>query len=291
MTGAGSTPDGGPGTPAKVNLSDLWVRVASGIVMIALALATAWAGGHVFILFWLLATGAIVWEWQRIVGAPNPFRNFVIGVAALAAAAGLARSAAADVAVIAVVAGALIVLVLTSGKARLWAAAGIVYAGAVLISVIVLRMALFRGLEAILWLFAIVWCTDIMAYFGGRLIGGPKLWPAVSPKKTWAGFLTGITGGALAGVGVVFLLGDAGKVTFLAPFLTGLFLAAVSQGGDLAESSVKREFGVKDASHLIPGHGGAMDRLDGFAAAVVAAAIIGVSYGGMVRAADGLFAW
>lgn len=291
MTGSGGASDNGPGSAGNVNLSDLWVRVGSGIVLIALALVTAWAGGHVFVLFWLLATGAIVWEWQRIVGAANPFRNFVIGAIALAAAAGLARNAAADVAALAVLAGAVAVFVLTPGRARVWAATGVLYAGAILVSVIVLRMALFRGLEAILLLFAIVWGTDIMAYFGGRLIGGPKLWPAVSPKKTWAGFLTGITGGALAGVVVVFLLGDAGKITFLAPFLLGLFLAAVSQGGDLAESSIKRIFGVKDASHLIPGHGGVMDRLDGFATAVIAAALIGMANGGMVRAADGLFAW
>jgi phosphatidate cytidylyltransferase len=154
---------------------------------------------------------------------------------------------------------------------------------------LLLRNSTFRGIESILWLFAIVWGTDIMAYFGGRLIGGPKLCPRISPAKTWSGFIVGISCGALLGLGVLWLRDVPLQ---LVPFLLlGLFAGALAQGGDLFESFMKRRYGMKDSSRLIPGHGGVMDRLDGFIAAAVLAALIGAQRGGPIAPGNGLFIW
>jgi phosphatidate cytidylyltransferase len=154
--------------------------------------------------------------------------------------------------------------------------------------VIALRQSDAFGLIATAWLFAIVWGTDIMAYFGGRLIGGPKLWPRVSAGKTWSGTLIGIFGGAL--IGLALAITGLERTSIVTLFLIGLLLAAVSQAGDLAESALKRRFGVKDSGALIPGHGGVMDRLDGFTAACVCAAVIGALRQYPFIAA-GLFSW
>jgi phosphatidate cytidylyltransferase len=131
-----------------------------------------------------------------------------------------------------------------------------------------------------------------MAYFGGRSIGGPKLWPRVSPSKTWSGFLVGITCGAGFGMAAVAMSVGGPNVHLGAIFVLGLFGGIVAQGGDLLESSIKRYFAVKDSSHLIPGHGGFMDRLDGFIATAVFAALVGLSKAaGPGFVATGLLRW
>ena len=158
-------------------------------------------------------------------------------------------------------------------------------------SVTLLRLSLFDGYEAILWLFAVVWGTDIMAYVGGRLVGGPKLWPRVSPKKTWAGFLIGCTCGALLGVGALLAFGRPAPVAIPALFAFGFVTAVISQGGDLFESAMKRHFSVKDSSQLIPGHGGVMDRLDGFIFAAIFVATIGGLRQGLSGIAIGVLRW
>ena len=287
-----------PASPSK--MSDLGPRVASGIVMIIAALGTLWApeptylgliGSHLFVLFWLGASLAVHWEWQRLIGAERASLRFFVGGLALAGAAGLARSADGGLAVLLIAIAAGIMAWAAGPGKRIWAAGGMVYAGALVISVLTLRLSLFHGLESILWLFAVVWGTDIFAYFGGRLIGGPKLWPRVSPSKTWSGFLCGITAGALLGLLVLYLRFGTGEVRFLPLLGLGLVTAAISQGGDLVESSVKRFYGIKDSSRLIPGHGGFMDRLDGFLFAAAFAAIVGVAHSGLANAAHGLLQW
>ena len=175
-------------------------------------------------------------------------------------------------------------------KRRLWCGFGVIYAGALAVAVIGLRLSL-EGLEAVLWLFAIVWGTDIMAYFGGRALGGPKLWPRVSPSKTWSGFLVGVSCGALAGLGALRARDALVDGAWPGVLALGVITAMLSQGGDLFESSMKRRFGVKDSSHLIPGHGGFMDRLDGFIAAAVFAALVGGLRNGPVELAIGVLRW
>jgi phosphatidate cytidylyltransferase len=144
------------------------------------------------------------------------------------------------------------------------------------------------GLAAIMLLFAVVWVTDIAAYFAGRWLGGPKLWPQVSPKKTWSGALVGTGTAILAGLTVASL---AGLGNWPALAILCLALSIASQLGDLFESAVKRRFGVKDAGTLIPGHGGLMDRLDGFVAAVFVAACVGLCRGGIMAPSRGLLSW
>ena len=164
-----------------------------------------------------------------------------------------------------------------------WMIAGLCYAGVLLLAPVILRRDPSLGFVAILFLFAVVWATDIVAYFAGRAIGGPKLWPAVSPKKTWSGALGGTLGGVAAA-----LAGGASSRDLLSPQCSSLWrsgLSVASQAGDLLESALKRQFGAKDASDLIPGHGGLMDRLDGFLTAVLAAVMVGLLRGGLDGAA------
>lgn len=272
-------------------MTDLMPRLLSAIVMIVLALGALWAGGHWFTAFWLVAAAAVFWEWLGLMGSPQRTALAAGGAALLAAIAAFAANAAAELAILLTLLGAVAAAVVERKTRPVWAGSGFIYAGAMLIGVLSLRHSLLFGREAILWLFAVVWGTDILAYFGGRLVGGPKLWPRVSPSKTWSGFLTGVTGGAIAGAIVLALSLPAGRQSFVAFILLGLLAGAVAQGGDLLESSIKRHFGVKDSSHLIPGHGGFMDRLDGFIAATALAAIIGLARGGEINAATGLLIW
>jgi phosphatidate cytidylyltransferase len=139
-----------------------------------------------------------------------------------------------------------------------------------------------------LFLFAIVWVTDIAAYFVGRAFGGPKLWSAVSPKKTWSGAVGGTLGGVAAGLVVAKV---AGLVVAPMLVIVALALSIAAQLGDLLESAIKRHFGAKDASQLIPGHGGLMDRLDGFLTAAAAAVMVGLLRGGLEGPARGLLVW
>jgi phosphatidate cytidylyltransferase len=171
---------------------------------------------------------------------------------------------------------------------RGWAAAGVPYAGAIGIAPIALRADSEDGFVAVMLLFAIVWTTDIVAYFLGRLIGGPKLLPRVSPKKTWSGAISGLLAAVLAAIAVAKAAELSG---FYSIALVAAILSAVAQAGDLFESRLKRRFGAKDSSHLIPGHGGLMDRLDGFVLAAAVAAMIGVLRGGVEAPAHGLLMW
>lgn len=228
--------------------SNLMLRILSSVVLAPLAVAVAYVGGLAFLLFWTVAAAIVLWEWVRLVN--HAPRDGPPGAG--------------------------------------WIALGVVYAGVLLLAPILLRRDPAFGFVAIVFVFAIVWATDIVAYFTGRALGGPKLWPAVSPKKTWSGATGGTLGGVAAGVLVVKLFGLA-----VAPMLVlvALGLSVVAQAGDLLESAIKRHFGAKDASHLIPGHGGLMDRLDGFLTAAAAAVMVGLLRGGLEGPARGLLVW
>lgn len=169
-----------------------------------------------------------------------------------------------------------------------WVASGFLYAASLFVAPVMLRADAGYGLLAIVLLFGIVWSTDIFGYFFGRAIGGPKLMPRISPKKTWSGAIAGTVGAMLVAVAVASVFKLSGLIAIAA---VALLLSVCAQAGDLFESFVKRKFGVKDSSQLIPGHGGVMDRLDGFWAAALAACIIGVSRGGFSEAAGGLLIW
>ncbi|MCI0467592.1 MAG: phosphatidate cytidylyltransferase [Beijerinckiaceae bacterium] len=254
----------------------------------AAALFSVWQGGLVFDLIWLGAALAVGYEWQNLIAAGHPRLRILLAAFGLVLSAYFAGKAWFGTAS-AILGTCGIAAALCAGQGRrIWAFAGIAYAGSLLLAAGALYDSAGFGARAVLWLYAIVWGTDVFAYFGGRLIGGAKLWPRVSPSKTWSGTLTGVLSGALLGLAAgAYGLNDAA----LAPlFVLGLMLAAASQAGDIFESWVKRRFGTKDSSKLIPGHGGFMDRLDGFIAAAVLAALFGFMRGGPEIAA-GLFEW
>ena len=169
-----------------------------------------------------------------------------------------------------------------------WTIAGIGYAGVMFAAPVILRADAAYGLLAILLLFAVVWTTDIFGYFAGRAFGGPKLCPAISPKKTWSGAIAGTLGAMIVAVLLAGYFGTFNKVAIAG---IALLLSVTAQLGDLLESWVKRRFGAKDASQLIPGHGGVMDRLDGFWAAVFVGCAIGLLRGGFEAPARGLLVW
>ena len=268
--------------------ADLGPRAISSVVLAAIAIVLLWIGGVAFALFWLAAGLAILWEWQALIGHARQRLRFLLGAAGIAIAAAFASYVALGIACLSLAAAAALVALIAEGRDRVLTGGGVLYAGALVVSVIALRLSDPFGISAVAWLFALVWGTDIMAYFGGRLIGGPKLWPRISAGKTWSGTLVGIIGGALLGLAVALIGAERANIAPL--FFLGLLLAAISQGGDLAESALKRRFGVKDSGALIPGHGGVMDRLDGFTAACVCAAFIGALRLYPFIAA-GLFSW
>ncbi|CAA7616024.1 phosphatidate cytidylyltransferase [Magnetospirillum sp. UT-4] len=246
-------------------------RVLSALVMAPPALAAIWLGGYAFAALAAVAVVVMVWEWHRMalggMGATWWIGALAGAGAALAAvdfpAAALALIAAATVAAAATAPG--------SGERRhLWAAMGVLYAGLPSLALVWLRGDSDLGRITVIWLFLLVWATDIGAYAAGRTIGGPLLMPRVSPKKTWAGLLGGVASAALVGLAMGAAVGHAG--------LAGLavasgVLAVVAQAGDLFESWVKRHFGVKDSSNIIPGHGGLLDRVDGLLAAAALVAL------------------
>lgn len=266
--------------------SDLLPRAASAAVLGALALGTAWVGGWSFDLFWFLAGLLVLSEWQGLTRLRRRNALSIAGSVPLGlAVAGLGRDNI-TFALIPLAIGALLTFGIAQPRERGFAASGLVYAAVLAVAVPLLRHSKPDGFAIVIWLFAVVWGTDTMAYFGGRTIGGPKLAPRLSPSKTWSGFLVGVGSGALLGLLV------APRPTAVLPvLLAGLAAGATSQGGDLFESALKRRFGVKDAGSLIPGHGGVMDRLDGFIAATALAAVVGLWRFGPDGAGAGLLRW
>jgi phosphatidate cytidylyltransferase len=170
----------------------------------------------------------------------------------------------------------------------MWVAVGAGYAAAMLAATLLIRADAAFGFAAMVFVFAVVWFTDIAAYFVGRRVGGPKLMPRVSPNKTWSGAVGGTLAAIVAGALIAMAFGLGSMAVLCA---VAAVLAVVSQAGDLLESALKRHFNVKDASQLLPGHGGLMDRLDGYATAVVAAALVGLARGGFEIPARGLLVW
>jgi phosphatidate cytidylyltransferase len=265
---------------------NLVMRVIAALVLAPLAIAIAYAGGWLWITLVTSVVIGLYLEWLTIVGVAQQRRVIVSGIVALAVA-GFCLMAGRIDAALAVLAIGFVVSALISPERRNWVAAGFLYAATAEVASVLVRLDAAKGFAALMLVLLIVWVTDIGGYFAGRGIGGPKLWPRISPKKTWAGAIGGF--GASLVVAASFAAFDLGKTGPL--LLLGAVLSVVSQLGDLFESAVKRRFGVKDSSHIIPGHGGLLDRLDGFVAAVAVAAIFGFLRGGADGVGRGLMVW
>jgi phosphatidate cytidylyltransferase len=264
---------------------NLMMRILAALVLAPAAIAIAYAGGWLWAALVTLAAIGLYVEWLVIVGAREP-RVIALGAAALAVG-GICLALRRIDAALVVLAVGLAAVALLSAERRLWAAAGFVYAAAAELASVLVRLDPIKGFAALMLVLLVVWVTDIGGYFAGRGIGGPKLWPRVSPKKTWAGAIGGFALSlVVAGGFAAFGYGQAGPLLLLAAVLS-----VASQLGDLFESAVKRRFGVKDSSQIIPGHGGLLDRLDGFVAAVVLAAIFGLLQGGADGVGRGLMVW
>ncbi len=285
------TAGGGASPSASAAGGGLRLRVLAAAVLVPAVLLVTWAGVLPFMLLVAALAMLMAREWTDIVHG---------GDAAQFVAHALAGALAALAAMPGAPAGWLALLVASLWVAsiflRAWTMAGfslfhvlgVAYVALPAFALVALRAQPACGLAAVLVLFAVVWSADTAAYFAGRALGGPKLAPRISPKKTWAGFLGAVAGGAIAGL-LGALIGG-----FPAAGLTiaGAVLGAIEQLGDLFESAAKRRYGVKDSGTLIPGHGGVLDRVDGLVAAAVLALAWGMwASGSLADAACGLLLW
>ncbi len=285
-------PDAAPGQAKRWR--DLRKRALSAAVLGPLALAASWFGAHWYTLMIAAGTAILAWEWVHLCGLrvrafPGlavPLALFASGLAAVAdlhLRAGLLRPGGGPSACIAARAERSRV----PGVPTLWFGAGVLYIGLGGIGFIWLRGDDGAGLAAILFVVLIVWASDIGAYMVGRLVGGPKLAPAISPNKTWSGALGGLAAAVLVGLGVAAWADPAARLGHVA--LLAAILGTAAAAGDLLESAIKRHFHVKDSSGLIPGHGGLLDRVDGLLAAIPVACAIALVQGS-ARGGDG-FLW
>jgi phosphatidate cytidylyltransferase len=281
-TGKASAASGKRGQAAR-NLAQ---RIVVALVLIPLALALAYAGGAAWTaLVTVVAIGLYV-EWLMVVGEVKAISVTASGAVALALAGVCLALGLVDFAVVVLGLGLVVVVTLAAGH-RSWAAAGFLYTAAAELASVLVRSDQDHGWFALVLVLLVVWASDIGGYAAGRSIGGPKLAPVISPNKTWAGAIGGFVGSLIVAAG--WAAAGAGRIVPI--LLVGAVLSVASQLGDLFESAVKRRFGVKDSSHIIPGHGGLLDRLDGYVAAIVLAAVLGLARGGLDGVGRGLMVW
>lgn len=268
---------------ARSDSGTLQTRILSAAVMLPVAAAIVWIGGWAFILLVSVLSALMYWEWYRMPdaggeSATTRSASLYVGVAGCLLAP--LPVLPIDVWITVVGGGFLmltaVVLLQESAGHREFRLAGYIYiwlSGAAMAG---LRAMPDDGLVTVIWLFGVVVATDTCAYFTGRTLGGPKLAPKISPKKTWSGLIGGVVGAAVVGV-VVASIVEADMVTIS---LVSGGLAIIAQTGDLVVSKAKRKFDVKDSSNLIPGHGGVLDRLDGFLAVSLVMAVLSFAGGG-----------
>ena len=251
--------------------SEMVKRVASALVLAAIALGAVVTSPWTFALLVVAAGAAVTWEWGRVVRGIGLDGIAIVQATAVAAVAILVTLGHPGFALIALVcAGGLISLASLSSGKPVWSLAGLAYAALPAWALVWLRSDSDLGVAALLYLFAVAWTTDTASYVAGTLMGGPKLAPSISPHKTWSGLIVGILAPAL--IGSVFALALKGT-SGLRLALVSVAIAVACQIGDLSESALKRRFGAKDMSQLIPGHGGLLDRIDGLLIAALAAAL------------------
>lgn len=246
-------------------MSDFKKRIFTGLIMLVLALAALWQGGYGFDILVVAISVLMLREWVTLFPMPIFYRlsallvlSFSLALAVIAPTIWGLKMACAALLMTSLALG----LARKLGGNRLRAAMGLAYAGLPAVALIWMR-AQPQGLYFVLWTLSVVWATDICAYFTGRSVGGPKIAPAISPSKTWAGLVGGMTGAAL----LSFVVADFAGWTlngqgWIFP-MAGAVAALCAQTGDFFESWLKRQSGVKDSGSLLPGHGGLLDRMDG----------------------------
>jgi phosphatidate cytidylyltransferase len=266
---------------------DLVPRFGSAVVLAVAVAGLTWLGGLPFAAMILVVCCIVAWEWSRIIRGGTIDAAMVAHIGVVAVAIGLSVYGLIGLGILALTIGAILVNLLTVGRHPGLSALGVPYAGLPAVALIWLRSDSPWGLWAVGFLVLVVAATDVGAYFAGRLIGGPKLWPQVSPNKTWAGLIGAmITSAVIAALFARVVLG----VHALPLAGLAMALAVVAQAGDLGESMLKRRFGAKDASNIIPGHGGFMDRVDGLVTAAIVAALLAAAIN-MRAPAKALLLW
>jgi phosphatidate cytidylyltransferase len=245
----------------KSKWTDLGPRLLSALVMVAVGAAALWQGGVAFVLLVAAVAGLMIWELVRILGPKQPGAPVQLGL--LSAAVIVAVAHVPGVAHLPMLVAPLLMgaSLLATGSAGIWMAYGAVVLFGSYSALVIMGG---HGTFWLGWLVSVVVMSDIAGYFAGRTLGGPKFWPKISPKKTWSGTIAGWVGAAL--VGVVFAMTSAVGAELI---VISVITAFAAQMGDIGESAIKRRFGVKDSSNLIPGHGGFLDRFDGMLGALV----------------------
>jgi len=268
------------------NSRNLILRVVAALLLAPLALMFVFAGGWLWVLLSTLVAIGLFYEWHAIVNSEADQKTFAAGVIALELIGLALWFGWSGIAWGAAVVGITLVGLLSSER-RWWNVAGFAYTAAALVASSLIRLDESAGFYALIFTLLVVWASDIGGYFAGRTIGGPKLWPRISPNKTWAGSI----GGVVLSLGVAAAAVALGWGRAVPLVVLALALSVASQLGDLFESAVKRHFGVKDSSQLIPGHGGLLDRLDGFVSAIIFAALVGYLRAGADGIGRGFMIW
>jgi len=261
------------GTVPPADASALRTRVVSALILAPVALAAAYFGRPAWDGVVAVMGAFMAWEWARLCGG-RLSRAGAVSIAIAPVVIAVAAFAGVIPALVIVGVGVVLIGVgasLEAARGPLWLAAGVAYVAMPCLAMAWLRAMPGEGRATLLWVLALVWATDTGAYIAGRGLGGPKLAPRISPNKTWAGLIGGMIAAAAVGLAAAFLVPDV--PAWIAVPLSAA-LAVVEQAGDLFESAVKRHFGVKDSSRLIPGHGGVLDRVDGLLAVSLAVAAL-----------------
>jgi phosphatidate cytidylyltransferase len=289
---------GGPAGQLSAKWADLGVRTASAAVLVPVVFLDVWYGGVWFELFAAFLGVLIAHEWCNI-AHPGSSSQFAFHALAAMCAAFLPSTAGVGPAVfwiMAIWAVAIAFCAFRTGERSFWRYVGVLYASLPVLALVVLRRDGELGMLAFVFLMLIVAAADVLAYFTGRIVGGPKLVPKLSPKKTWAGLAGAVAGAMAAAWAIVYgyaRLSDVpeGQFAVLPLMLLAGVLAIIEQAGDIFESAFKRHYGVKDSGTLIPGHGGVMDRLDGLIFVAIVAVLLGILRGGIDAPARGFLVW
>ena len=254
-----------PPVRSGTDWGDLKPRLLSAAVMLAIGGGEVWLGGAPFAVLVVALTGGMTWELARMTADPGRDLSLWLGVLAAAMLA-LNLWVPSPWMLVGLLVPALVGALVQHSKRKMFFAYALVIM-ATGISLVMLRESL--GLTPVLWVFAVVIVSDVLGYFAGRILGGPKFWPAISPKKTWSGTAAGWMGAMLVGLGFWALGLGSSHLLWASPLV-----AFAGQLGDIAESAIKRRAGVKDSSNLIPGHGGLLDRFDALAFAAILTALL-----------------
>lgn len=262
--------------PAKrFDWGNLRLRVISAAALAPTALGLVWLGGWPFMVLVSVACSLLAIEWGLMAAPARPARIAAIVTTAILPAIFAGYFNAFAVAWLCLLLGAAAVWPVSRwlhlAERPLDLVFGVLYLGGPALTLIWLRSGA-AGLAFTVLMLAIAWSADIAAFAAGNIIKGPKLWPRISPNKTWSGFIAGLIGAMLAGYGAALLFSGRGAPPASAGAAIGLFAGLATMAGDLWESLVKRRFGVKDSGDLIPGHGGLLDRVDGMMFAILAVA-------------------